>query len=330
MRRRFLFGSYIVIVLSLLAAAGEPAPQELQAPTYMNAEVFRVDREANTIALKSESGKTVLHVEGEAVDSLGGLRENDKVILTLRVVDDGAGGSRRIVTQVRPASAGSGEPGLPPDKATVAAPARPVAPAPVVTRPVAVPGTSEVRTIQDARIVLVEPAANKITIRDSLGRTHVLVVQEHIRQDLGVLTPGDMVSLGVQGSPARVVQIDRGQVGGPPAELAAIQEGALRAFELSAAQLAVQANAIDGMWLGYQEACLAEPPTTNRSRGWFQLLDGTLPEPDQDGCRQQFQEIIRRGEKLRDEVKVAEDNARKAEVLPGLLRESLVRHRLDF
>jgi hypothetical protein len=333
MRRRFLLASYIVVVLSLLASAATPAesataqPRDLQAPTYINAEVARVDADANTITLKSESGKTVLHVEGEARGSLAGLRQNDKVILAYRVVDDGAGGSRRIVTHIRPASPGSGEPGLAPAKAVASAPVRSVAPA---TVPLAVPGPSEIRTVENARIVFVEPAANRITIRDSLGRTHVLVVQEHIRQDLGVLTPGDVVTVGVQGSPERVVQLDRGQVGLPPAELAAIQEGALRAFELTAAQLEVQANAIDGMWLGYQEACLTEPPATNRSRGWFQLLDGTLPEPDQDGCRQQFQEIIRRGERLRDELKLAEDNARKAEVLPGMLREILVRHRLDF
>ena len=36
-----------------------------------------------------------------------------------------------------------------------------------------------------------------------------------------------------------------------------------------------QANAIDGLWLGYQEVCLTNPPPTNRSRGWSVLLDGT-------------------------------------------------------
>jgi hypothetical protein len=177
----------------------------------------------------------------------------------------------------------------------------------------------------------------------------VLVVQEQARQDLGGLVPGDVVSVGVQGSPEQIVQIRRGVVAAAPAatgvvaappaagtvaltpaELEAIRASAAQDFEVATAQLAVQANAIDGLWLGFQQACLAEPPPTNRSRGWFQLLDGTLPEPDQDGCRQQYHEIIRRGERLKDSIKLAEDNARKADVLPGLLRETLERHKLDL
>jgi hypothetical protein len=121
-----------------------------------------------------------------------------------------------------------------------------------------------------------------------------------------------------------------GAVAVTPAELEAIRASAAQDFEVATAQLAVQANAIDGLWLGFQQACLAEPPPTNRSRGWFQLLDGTLPEPDQDGCRQQYHEIIRRGERLKESIKLAEDTARKAEVLSGVLRETLERHRLDL
>jgi len=348
MRRHFLLIAYVVVVASMLASAGSPAepaaPRETQAPTYMNAEVVRTDPSASTITIRSESGESVLQVEGAARAALPDLRENDKVIVTYRVVDDAAG-ERRVVVQLRPASPSSGEPG-PAPRAAVAAvpPARTIeTSAPVV----AVRTTPALRTIERARIVRVEPATNTLTVRDSQGGTHVYVVQERARQDLGVLTAGDEVSLGVQGSPEQVVQIQRGVVTAPPTAAGVVQTGAgpvavtpsqLEALRLSAATdfevtiagLATQANAVDGLWLGFQEACLAEPPPTNRSRGWFQLLDGTVPEPGQDGCRQQYEEIIRRGERLREAVKLAEDTARKAEVVPGVLRETLERHRLDI
>jgi len=63
---------------------------------------------------------------------------------------------------------------------------------------------------------------------------------------------------------------------------------------------------------------------------WFHLLDGTIPEPDQDGCRQQYQDMIGRGERLRESIKLAEDAPRKAEVQPGRMREALERHRFDL
>ena len=343
MRRHFLLGSYVVIVASMLASSGAPmdsataSGRDVPAPTYMNAEVIRVDADASTITLKSESGETVLQVEGEARAGLSSLQAKDKVIVAYQVVDDGAGGSRRVVIQVRPASPSSGEPGPPAASATAAPATRVVEP--VAAPPVTVRTTPALRTIDKARIVRVEPATNRITIKDSLGRTHVLVVQEHARQDLGVLGPGDVVTLGIQGTPDQVVQITRGVVAAAPAQgvvaatpaqLEAIRESAAQDFEVTAAQLATQANAIDGLWLGFQEACLTDPPPTSRSRGWFQLLDGAIPEPDQDGCRQQYKEIITRAERLRELIKLAEDAARKAEVLPGTLRETLERHRLDL
>jgi hypothetical protein len=248
----------------LLASSGAPlnaapAPQgEVPAPTYMNGEVVRVDADTGTITLKSESGETELWVEGEARAGLSGLREKDKVIVTYRVVDDGAGGSRSVAIEVRPASPSSGEPG-PPAAASAAR---------------------------------AQPAEQVVEPKD------------------GTPVPG---------------------VGNAtPARLAANRESAAQDFEKMAARLATEANAIDWLWLGFQEACLTEPPATNRSRGWFQLLDGTIPEPDQDGCRQQYEEMIGRGERLRESIKLAEEAARKAEVQPGRLREALERYKLDL
>jgi hypothetical protein len=281
MRRHFLLIAFLVVVASMLASSGSPAGQaavqgETQAPTYMNAEVVRTDPSASTITIRSESGETVLQVEGAARAALPDLRESDKVIVTYRVVDDAAG-ERRVVVQLRPASPSSGEPGPAPRAAAVAVP-----PARTIETP-APAATVAVRTTPTA-----PPTAGG------------------------------------------VVQTGAGPVAVTASQLDALRLSAATDFEVTIAGLATQANAVDGLWLGFQESCLAEPPPTNRSRGWFQLLDGTVPEPGQDGCRQQYEEIIRRGERLREAVKLAEDTARKAEVVPGVLRETLERHRLDI
>jgi hypothetical protein len=263
MKRHWFLGSYLVVMASMLASSGAavngaPARRsEVPAPTYMNGEVVRVDAEAGTLTLKSESGETELRVEGQARAEIAGLQAKDKVIVTYHVVDDGAGGRRSVAIQVRPASPSSGEP------------ARPAASVSPASRP------------------------------------------EQVAQ-----TPDEAPVPGVENA--------------TPARLAALRESAAQDFEKMAARLATEANAIDGLWRGYQEACLTEPPATNRSRGWFHLLDGTIPEPDQDGCRQQYKEMIGRGERLRESIKLAEEAARKAEVLPGRLRQTLEKHKLDF
>jgi hypothetical protein len=334
MKRRFLFGSYLLMVTAtVLASSSAPvysaaaARREVPGPTYMNAEVIRVDAEGGTITLKSDRGETAMLVEGEARAELSCLREKDKVIVTSHLVDDGAGGSRRVVIQVSPASQGSGEPARPPLRKAASATSMIE---PVVSPPVTARAARTPRTIDRASIVSIEPAANRITVKDSLGRTHVLIVQQHARQDLGVLGPDDVVTLGVQGNPEQVFRITRDVVAATPAHFLTISESAAQDFESNVARLAPQANAIDGLWLGFQEVCLTEPPVTNRSRGWFQLLDGTIPEPDQDGCRQQYKEMISRGERVREFLTLAEEAARKAEVAPGRLRATLERHRLDF
>jgi hypothetical protein len=110
----------IALSLILLAAGTGFAQQQdtkfytpektTDAPTFMNAEVVRVNRAANTVAFRSESGETTLTVEGEALTSLGTLHPGDKVVLGYRETRGSDGRMMRIVTSVREASATSGEP----------------------------------------------------------------------------------------------------------------------------------------------------------------------------------------------------------------------------
>lgn len=110
------------MALSLILLAGATASAQQQgtqfytpekttdAPTFMNAEVVRVNRTANTVTFRSESGETTLTVVGEALTSLGTLHSGDKVVLGFRETTDANGRPARVVTSVREASATSGEP----------------------------------------------------------------------------------------------------------------------------------------------------------------------------------------------------------------------------
>jgi hypothetical protein len=109
----------IALSLILLAGATASAQQGTQyytperatdAPTFMNAEVVRVNRSANTVTFRSESRETTLTVEGEALAALGTLHAGDKVLLGYREMKDADGRVTRVVTSVREASPTSGLP----------------------------------------------------------------------------------------------------------------------------------------------------------------------------------------------------------------------------
>ena len=128
----------IAFSLILLAAATASAQQQgtqsytpartTDAPTFMNAEVVRVNRAANTVAFRSESGETTLTVEGEALQSLGTLHAGDKVVVGYRETKDADG--RTIRDRARPcreASATSGEPDGDASRPSASSPGRPCA-----------------------------------------------------------------------------------------------------------------------------------------------------------------------------------------------------------
>src|SRR5688500_18242189 len=111
----------MAFVLSVLLAGVAPAQQQgstsytpqstTDAPTFMNAEVVRIDRAANRITFRSESGETALTVEGQALTAIAALHAGDKVVVGYRIAKDADGRETRYVSSVVPASPTSGEPG---------------------------------------------------------------------------------------------------------------------------------------------------------------------------------------------------------------------------
>jgi hypothetical protein len=109
--------AFLLFLLTAAAVAQQPGStsytpdRKTDAPTFMNAEVVRIDRASNRITFRSESGETTLTVEGEALTAIGSLHAGDKVVVGYRVVKDADGRETRYVTSVVPASPTSGEPG---------------------------------------------------------------------------------------------------------------------------------------------------------------------------------------------------------------------------
>ena len=100
----------IVSVFAVLTLAGAafaqqtqvytPAGSDSSVPTFMNAEVVRVDPSGRTITVRAEGRDAVFAVEGEGLTTLSRLHAGDQVMLGYRA-DTRDGRAMRIVTNIR-------------------------------------------------------------------------------------------------------------------------------------------------------------------------------------------------------------------------------------
>jgi hypothetical protein len=148
--------------------------REAGAPTYVNAEVVRVDRTAGSVTLRSESGDVVVTADAHAVAGLAGVRTGDKVLAAYQVMVDETGRERRVVTFARSASPTSGQPGP----------------------SLAAAGTLSASAV---RVISTDRANRTITVTDMSGTPTVLPVSTRAVRSLGALNPGDVVGLDFTG-----------------------------------------------------------------------------------------------------------------------------------
>jgi hypothetical protein len=192
----------VLAVLTLTGVAFAQTPQVYTppasnpgAPTFVNAEVVRVDPSGRTITFRSGSGDTVLRVEGDAISGLAGLHAGDQVMLGYRV-DSRDGQSTRIVTNIRPVA------------------------------PTAAARPGRATTIESVRVVAVNPAKRTLTIDDGSGARHVLPVTREAASSLRGIRSGDAVVLSYRsGKGARTVsRIEAVGVsaGGPSTQVIAV------------------------------------------------------------------------------------------------------------
>jgi hypothetical protein len=272
-----------------------PAGGEQVAPVYINAEVVRVDRAAGTLTFKSESGQTVLTTEGDALNGLDRLRAGDNVILRYR--ETSAGG--RIVTGIRPASATSGEPG--PRGAAV-----------TVTNP---PSTG-VKT--PARTVVTAEAPSAVVTSPGIP---VAAINTPIPQ---IPPPGASVTPALPASTVPPPALT-------PAQVAANRAIGIRNFDAAVAVIAATASQVDRAWAAHRTLCVERTDPVNAlGREWFGILNGTMPTPTEGQCSQSYAEVARLAAQFKAQLDTARETARRSDVLPGDMRESLQRYNVDL
>jgi hypothetical protein len=398
----------IVSVFAVLTLAGAafaqqtqvytPAASDPSVPTFMNAEVVRIDPSGRTITVRSEGRDAVLSVEGEALTGLSRLHAGDQVMLGVRA-DSRDGRAMRIVTNIRE-----------------------VMPAPAGTTGAATRST----TIESVRVVAVNPSKRSLTVSDGSGARRVLSVEKEAAKTLRQIRAGDDVVLSYKPGKGRARTVTRiesvgvsasgavTQVGavssavspatgstttttttttttpiivtrtaapatggiplpanapggpavlqpvpnvGPPtsptlnvamppntagtapdgattAEAEAIRAQGVRDLQAATSVLALKANEIDSLWFAFKDLCLGgttpSGATSSTGREWFVLLDGnTIQAPGDDACRQRLADINRAADLFQQQLSVALDGARKADLSPGAVREILQRNRLD-
>ena len=103
-----------------------------------------------------------------------------------------------------------------------------------------------------------------------------------------------------------------------------------RDLDNAAVVLAMVANDIDASWFRFKMACLGGfTAETSPGREWFLLLDDRVRSPNDDQCRTMYSQMRGQAMGWEQQLSIALDAARRADVLPGRIRETLDRHRID-
>ena len=158
-------------------------PPRTDAPTFVNAEVVRVNLD-NTATFRSESGEITLTAEPANVGILGSLHAGDKVLVEYREARTADGRLTRYVTSVKPASPTSGEPGR----------AR--------TVPARLTAGSTVR----ARVLSYDKGQRRVTVIDESGGLRRLTVRSRVT-GLAALVPGSNVAFNLGAGTAGIVNV---------------------------------------------------------------------------------------------------------------------------
>jgi hypothetical protein len=290
-----------IVSLFVLLPALASAQQDVQsytpepttdAPTFINAEVVRVNRD-NTATFRSESGEITLTADDSTTAAVGALHAGDKVLVEYREVRNTAGGVTRLVTSVKPASSTSGEPGR---------------------------GRAAPAVLPSGTTAGVAPASNTVGSPVVVGGTAAGSPYTNTVPSIPAAPPVAGVVLPPAGAKEPLSAEEVGQM----------RAQGERDLETSAVALAAAAAAIDPAWAGFKNQCLTDATITTVTAGreWYLLADDRIPTPPDDACRTMFTDLTGRTKGFLSQLETVEDAARKADVLPARVREVLDRHKL--
>jgi S1-C subfamily serine protease len=102
-------------------------------------------------------------------------------------------------------------------------------------------------------------------------------------------------------------------------------------FRAQIGQLAQAANRIDAGWARYRQQCYTSPIGGNYDRAWFAMLvPNGMPSNAATGCIEYYAAMDSDVKKFKGLMQRAIDDARRAGVLPGTMRDLMRTNRLDF
>jgi hypothetical protein len=212
----------------------------------------------------------------------------------------------------------------------------------------AAPALAEAPLYTNARLVSVDTRTRVMVVRNNDGKTERMRLGDLVRLPAG-LRPGDEMILAVTRAPemprvSRVLRSVRQAPGlsaertvarrSPPDERAAPEDetGAAReALNGQVGALAQQALYLDDLWIGFAEYCRPTLRGGSYDRNWFSLFESQTQVDLSSGyCRDLYNELVGRGENIKRAMNRAEENALRAGLYPGEVREARRRHALEW
>jgi hypothetical protein len=267
--------------------------------------VVAMNTSRRTLTIDDASGtRRTFAVTKDATGTMRRFKAGDEVVLSYRPGQ----GNTKTVTRIEAIGVGSATP-----------PTAVTAPTPVVTGTTAT--TTTTTTVTRTPVVTTT--------------TPVVTTQPGGSAPGGIPVPSNMAGVPAQmqpvpnvGAPAPTMNVAL-----PPAAPDALRAQGEVDLQTATTVLALKANEIDRQWYGYKDQCLkGTTPSgvaTTTGREWFVLLGAGVQQPSDDACRQRLVEMTRAAEQFDQQMDIARDAARRAEVQPGTMREILQRNRLD-
>jgi hypothetical protein len=282
-------------------AAQDVETRQEVAPVYVNAEVIDVDASRRTVRFGTGGGEVLVASDAQSRGTWDRLRAGDRVILAYRVQKQPNGTHTRVVTSVRSttttARAAVQAPGLPMDERT--------------RLQARVLGEAAARQLARAR-------AGYVTEREPPGPPQ-LKAPASITQQIPSVPRTPVPAATAPAAPPHA----------PPSAAETAREQAAASLDTTVAGVAARAAAVDRAWLAHRDRCGA-PAAPTQSRAWLALPDGAGARPSEDACGRSFDEVSRLARQVRAQLEDAREAARRADVLPGRMRETLQRYNLDF
>jgi V8-like Glu-specific endopeptidase len=116
-----------------------------------------------------------------------------------------------------------------------------------------------------------------------------------------------------------------------PSETDRMRTEGQRVYEQTLTELTRRADVLDTEWRRFSDVCYSAPMTGSFDRQWFVLLSPRgLSGPVAQDCGTYVDSLKREAATFGDAMKRAAEDARRAGVYPGILRDTLRKDRLNF